>query len=45
MICVWANPSTGVYHRPGSRWYGKAAGGRYMPVAEARALGYRPVGR
>ncbi len=38
---VWVNTRSGVYHCPGTRYYGATAQGRYMTQAEARAAGYR----
>lgn len=37
---VWVNTKTGVYHRPGSRWYGATAEGQYMGQGAADAAGY-----
>jgi hypothetical protein len=38
---VWVNTRSGVYHCPGTRYYGATAQGRYMTQAEARAAGHR----
>jgi hypothetical protein len=39
----WVNTASGVYHYPGTRWYGQTKQGQYMTEAEARAKGYRPA--
>ena len=38
---VWVNSRSGVYHCPGSKWYGIGKRGRWMTEADARAKGYR----
>ena len=38
---VWVNTDSGVYHKPGTRWYGKTKKGKYMTEADAIAAGYR----
>jgi hypothetical protein len=38
---VWANTRSGVYHCPGSKWYGIGKRGAWMTEANARAKGYR----
>lgn len=40
---VWVNTHSGVYHCPGSRWYGKTTQGKYMSECDARKHGYRPA--
>ena len=40
---VWVNTATGVYHYPGTRWYGHTKQGKFMSEADARAQGYRPA--
>jgi hypothetical protein len=40
---VWVNTKSGVYHCPGSRWYGTTEQGKYMPECEAQKEGYRPA--
>jgi len=42
-VRVWVNTATGVYHCPGSRWYGNTKQGEYMPQAEAQKKHYRPA--
>jgi len=38
---VWVNLNSGIYHLPGSRWYGKTKRGRYMTEADAIKYGAR----
>lgn len=38
---VWVNPDSKVYHKEGSRWYGKTKKGSYMTEAEAIRAGFR----
>ena len=38
---VWVNTDSGIYHRPGSRFYGKTKKGKYMTEADAKKAGYR----
>lgn len=42
-IKVWVNTATGVYHYPGSRWYGRTKHGEYMTESAAKAAGDRPA--
>ena len=42
-VSVWVNTSTGVYHCPGTRWYGTTTSGAFMTEAEAQQHGYRPA--
>jgi len=37
---VWVNTESGVYHKPGTRWYGKTKQGKYMTEADAIKAGY-----
>jgi hypothetical protein len=37
---VWVNTDSGVYHKPGTRWYGKTKQGKYMTEADAIKAGY-----
>ena len=41
---VWVNTATGVYHKLGSRWYGKTKKGKYMTEADAIRAGYKAAG-
>jgi cytoskeletal protein RodZ len=38
---VWVNTAAGVYHKPGTRWYGKTKKGKYMLEADAIKAGYK----
>jgi hypothetical protein len=38
---VWVNTDSGIYHKSGSRYYGKTKQGKYMPEADAVKAGYR----
>jgi DNA uptake protein ComE-like DNA-binding protein len=38
---VWVNLESKVYHKEGSRWYGKTKSGKYMSEADAIKEGYR----
>ena len=42
-VKVWVNTASGVYHCPGTRWYGNTKQGDYMSQAEAQKKGYRPA--
>lgn len=42
-VRVWVNTKSGVYHCPGSRWYGKTKQGKYMGECAAQKEGYRPA--
>jgi hypothetical protein len=39
---VWVNTDSKVFHREGSRYYGKTKQGKYMTEDEALKAGYRP---
>lgn len=39
--CVWVNTRSGIYHEPGTRWYGDTSRGRYMTEDDASRHGYR----
>lgn len=43
-VKVWVNTDTGVYHCPGTRWFGKTQVGEYMLQKEAQAKGYHAAG-
>jgi hypothetical protein len=38
---VWVNTDSGIYHKPGTRYYGKTKQGKYMSEADAIKAGYR----
>ena len=38
---VWVNTASRIYHKPGTRWYGKTKHGKYMTEADAKRAGYR----
>jgi hypothetical protein len=40
---VWVNTNTGVYHYPGTRWYGNTVAGRYISEEDAIGEGDRPA--
>ncbi len=40
---VWINTDTGVYHKQGTRWYGKTKHGKYMLEGDAIKAGYKPA--
>ena len=40
-VLVWVNTRSGIYHLPGSRWYGSTRQGQYMCRKDADAAGYR----
>jgi maltose-binding protein MalE len=42
-IVVWVNTATGVYHYPGTRWYGNTKHGKYMNEDDAIKEGDRPA--
>ena len=42
-VRVWVNNSSGVYHCPGTRYFGNTKRGAYMTETAARAAGHRPA--
>ena len=42
-VKVWVNTDSGVYHCPGTRWYGQTKQGTYMTQKEAVDAGHRPA--
>jgi hypothetical protein len=42
-VTVWVNTDSGVYHCPGTRWYGKTKEGKYLGQKAAQTAGYRPA--
>jgi hypothetical protein len=42
-VKVWVNTKSGVYHCPGTRWYGATKQGTYMTQKQAQDAGNRPA--
>lgn len=42
-VRVWVNTGSGVYHCPGTRWYGNTKQGEYMTQRQAQDAGHRPA--
>jgi len=42
-VRVWVNTKSGVYHCPGTHWYGATKAGEYMKQSEAQQKGFRPA--
>ncbi len=42
---VWVNTDSHVFHREGSRYYGKTKKGKYMTEEEAMKEGDRPAAK
>jgi hypothetical protein len=40
-VVVWVNLKSGVYHMPGTRWYGATESGAYICKREADGARYR----
>jgi hypothetical protein len=40
---VWVNTETHVYHKEGSKWYGRTKKGKYMTEADATKEGDKPA--
>jgi hypothetical protein len=40
---VWVNTETHVYHREGSKWYGRTKQGKYLSEADATKEGDKPA--
>jgi cytoskeletal protein RodZ len=38
---VWVNTNSGVYHKSGSKWYGKTKEGKWMTEQDATKAGYK----
>lgn len=44
-VTVWVNTDSSIYHKPGTRWYGKTKHGRYMTEANAIRAGYHAAAK
>ena len=44
-VRVWVNTASGVYHCPGTHWYGKTKSGKFMTVDDAKKAGYKAAKR
>jgi hypothetical protein len=42
---VWVNTESGIYHKRGTRWYGKTKQGKYMTEADAKKAGYHAAAK
>lgn len=42
-VKVWVNTNSGVYHCPGTRWYGSTKQGEFMAQKKAQEAGNRPA--
>jgi hypothetical protein len=42
-VKVWVNTNSGVYHCPGTRWYGNTKQGEFVTQKNAQDSGYRPA--
>jgi hypothetical protein len=43
-VRVWVNTASGVYHCPGTRYFGATKRGKYLSEQDARSQGYRGAG-
>ena len=42
---VWVNTDSKIYHKPGTRWYGKTKHGKYMTEADAIKARYHAAAK
>lgn len=45
VVTVWVNTDSRIYHKPGTRWYGKTKHGKYMTEADAIKAGYHAAAK